>query len=138
MQIFHQPVNLIDFPMFEKIKDEKVPGHIEHMTQTSDMQRGDIVILHVGKQRENIAQSGVYAWGIITQPKVFLYDSPEDVKCSNSLCCEVEIQRIWRGKPVIPAAEYKQYNNFYRKVHKLDPKHYPALIKKLNINLNQF
>lgn len=58
-QIFHQPVNLNDFPMFEKIKDEKVPGYIEHMTNTKDMQRGDLVILHVGKHREDIAKSGV-------------------------------------------------------------------------------
>lgn len=134
-QIFHQPVNLEDFPIFEKIKDEKVPGYIEHMKKTKDMQRGDLVILHVGKHREDIAKSGVYAWGIITQPCVFLKDSPDDVKCNNSWCCEVEIQRLWRGKPVIPAAEYKQFNNFYRKVHKLDPKHYPTLIKKLNIKL---
>lgn len=61
-QIFHQPVNLMDFPIFEKIKDDKVPGYIEHMTKTNDMQRGDIVILHVGRQCENIAKSGVYAW----------------------------------------------------------------------------
>lgn len=133
MNIFHQPVNLNDFPMFEKIKDEKVPGYIEHMTNTKAMQRGDYVILHVGKHREDIAKSGVYAWGKITQPNVFLKDSPDDVKCNNTWCCEVEIQRIWRGKPVIPAAEYKPYNRCPRKVHMIDPKHYPILLKKLGI-----
>ncbi len=135
-QIFHQPVNLMDFPIFEKIKDDKVPGYIEHMTKTNDMQRGDIVILHVGRQCENIAKSGVYAWGIITQPCVFLKDSPEDAKCNNTWCCEVEIQRLWRSNPVIPAEEYKRFNNFYRKVHKLAPKHYSVLMKRLGITQN--
>lgn len=134
-QIFHQPVNLNDFPMFEKIKDEKVPGYIEHMTNTKDMQRGDLVILHVGKHREDIAKSGVYAWGIITQPCVHLKDSPDDVKCNNSWCCEVEIQRLWRGKPVISAAEYKPFNSCPRRVHKIAPEHYSTLLKKLNIKL---
>lgn len=133
MNIFHQPVNLNDFPMFEKIKDEKVPGYIEHMTNTKAMQRGDYVILHVGKHREDIAKSGVYAWGKITQPNVFLKDSPDDVKCNNTWCCEVEIQRIWRGKPIIPAAEYKPFNACPYKVHRIDPKHYSILLKKLGI-----
>lgn len=47
MRIYLEPVNLRQWNLFDNVKGS---GHVECFLATRDMQLGDIVILHVGKQ----------------------------------------------------------------------------------------
>ena len=48
MKIFYEPVNVNQWNMFEKVR---AIGHIEPFLATKAMEKGDIVLLHVGKQK---------------------------------------------------------------------------------------
>lgn len=58
MRFYVEPVNLRQWNLFDKVKG---PGHVECFLATRDMQLGDIIILHVGKQ-DPAHESGVYAY----------------------------------------------------------------------------
>lgn len=47
MTFYIEPINLRQWNLFDKVKG---PGHVEQFPATRDMQIGDIVMLHVGKQ----------------------------------------------------------------------------------------
>lgn len=47
MTFYIEPINLRQWNLFDKVKG---PGHVEQFLATRDMQIGDIVMLHVGKQ----------------------------------------------------------------------------------------
>lgn len=47
MTFYIEPINLRQWNLFDKVKG---PGHVEPFLATRDMQIGDIVMLHVGKQ----------------------------------------------------------------------------------------
>lgn len=59
--MFFEPVNLLQWNMFEKVK---TIGHIEPFLATKAMSLGDIVFLHVGQQDKDY-ESGIYAYGVI-------------------------------------------------------------------------
>ncbi len=114
MNYFFEPVNLKQWNMFEKVKKA---GHIEPFLATKEMNIGDIIILHVGNQDKN-KQSGVYAWGVITDAPYILKEHPQDY-CNNKLSVNVKIKYISYDKPIIITSEHKIFKQ-YRTVHKLD------------------
>lgn len=61
MTFYIEPINLRQWNLFDKVKG---PGHVEPFLATRDMQIGDIVMLHVGKQ-DPAHESGIYAYGTV-------------------------------------------------------------------------
>ena len=77
----------------------KRPGHVEPFLATRDMQIGDIVMLHVGKQ-DPAHESGIYAYGTVIYGPYILTDSPDDY-CNNKLTVDIRIDRIEYEKPIL-------------------------------------
>ncbi|MBO7215085.1 MAG: HNH endonuclease, partial [Clostridia bacterium] len=68
MKIYYEPINLLEWNMFEKISGI---GHIEGLLATKSMENGDIILLHAGKQNRKY-KSGIYSIGeIVTAPFIF-------------------------------------------------------------------
>ena len=89
MRIYLEPVNLRQWNLFDNVKDS---GHVECFLATRDMQLGDIVILHVGKQ-DPAHESGVYAYGTVIYGPYILENHPAEY-CNNKLTVDVRIDHI--------------------------------------------
>ena len=111
---FVEPVNLMMWPMFDKISGE---GHIECFLATNSMKKGDILFLHVGSQVPNY-KSGIYAVGEIISDPYILHDSPKDY-CNEKNTVDVKIIKINFKEPYVSHDECKKYINQFRTWHKL-------------------
>ena len=127
MQYFFEPINLIQWNMFEKVKSV---GHIEPFLAVKNMQLGDIVLLHVGKQDKS-KESGVYAYGTIVKGPYILTNSPEDY-CNNKNTVDVKIKYISYGEPLIDTNKSKLIFSQFRRVYKLSIE---SVDKLLELNL---
>lgn len=74
MTFYIEPVNLRQWNLFDNVKGS---GHVECFLATRDMQLGDIVILHVGKQYP-VHESGVYAYGTVIYGPYILENRPAE------------------------------------------------------------
>lgn len=83
MCIFLEPVNLRQWNLFDNVKGS---GHVECFLATRDMQLGDIVILHVGKQ--DPAHESVELWANGLPRKILGYRTPDEA-------FEAEMDRIF-------------------------------------------
>ena len=126
MNIFYEPVNLKQWPMFDVVKSI---GHEEPFLATKSMNIGDIVLLHVGQQDKRY-HSGVYAVGKVISPPAIIEDRPDDY-CNHKLSVWVKIEKINYSEPYITHAECTEIINQFRTVHKIDEKHYPVIQKLL-------
>lgn len=95
MRIYLEPVNLRQWNLFDNVKGS---GHVECFLATRDMQLGDIVILHVGKQ-DPAHESGVYAYGTVIYGPYILENRPAE------------------DTPIITHEQCKRYTGQYRNVH---------------------
>ena len=93
MTFYIEPINLRQWNLFDKVKG---PGHVEPFLATRDMQIGDIVMLHVGKQ-DPAHESGIYAYGTV------IY----------------RIDRIEYEKPILTHEQCMRYTGQYRTVHSI-------------------
>lgn len=112
MRFYIEPVNLHQWNLFDKVEG---PGHIECFLATRDMQLGDIVMLHVGKQ-DSAHESGIYAYGTVIYGPYILENRPSEY-CNNKLTVDVKIDRIEYDKPLITHEQCKRYTGQYRSVH---------------------
>lgn len=94
MRIYLEPVNLRQWNLFDNVKGS---GHVECFLATRDMQLGDIVILHVGKQ-DPAHESGVYAYGTVIYGPYILENCPAEY-CNNKLTVDVRIDHIVYDTP---------------------------------------
>jgi hypothetical protein len=106
-------------------------GHIEPFLATSQMKLDDCVLLYVGTQRRDY-EPGVYAVGKIVKEPYIVRNHPE-YYCNNKLSMDVEILKI-SNLPLMTKDEFKKYNNFYRRVHKLNSDYYSELAKQLDLH----
>ena len=113
MSIYFEPVNLLQWNMFEKVKHI---GHIEPFLATKDMKTGDLVLLHVGSQDKN-RESGIYAYGTIVKGPFILTDSPTDY-CNNKNTVNVRFDKLCYS-PIIPHEDCKQFCGQFRTVHRI-------------------
>ena len=115
MKIYYEPVNLLQWNMFEKVKN---CGHIEPFLATNSMEVGDLILLHVGKQSKQY-KSGLYAiWEIISEPFI-LKDHPDDY-CNNKKTVMVKIVKINYSIPFIAAEKFIKFSKQLRTVHIID------------------
>ena len=112
MRIYLEPVNLRQWNLFDNVKGS---GHVECFLATRDMQLGDIVILHVGKQ-DPAHESGVYAYGTVIYGPCSLETRPAEY-CSKKLTVGVGIAHVGYGAPIITHEQCKRYTGQYRNVH---------------------
>ena len=82
--------------LFDNVKGS---GHVECFLATRDMQLGDIVILHVGKQ-----------------DPAHLENRPAEY-CNNKLTVDVRIDHIVYDTPIITHEQCKRYTGQYRNDH---------------------
>lgn len=88
--------------MFDNVKGS---GHVGCFLATRDMQLGDIVILHVGKQ-DPAHESGVYAYGTVIYGPYILENRPAEY-CNNKLTVDVRIDHIVYDTPIITHEQCK-------------------------------
>ena len=112
MTFYIEPVNLRQWNLFDKVEGT---GHIECFLATRDMQLGDIVMLHVGKQ-DSAHESGIYAYGTVIYGPYILENRPSEY-CNNKLTVDVRIDRIEYDRPIITHEQCKRYTGQYRSVH---------------------
>ena len=112
MRIYLEPVNLRQWNLFDNVKGS---GHVECFLATRDMQLGDIVILHVGKQ-DPAHESDVYAYGTVIYGPYILENRPTEY-CNNKLTVDVRIDHIVYDTPIITHEQCKRYTGQYRNVH---------------------
>lgn len=124
--IYLVPVNLKLWNMFLKVSG---PGHVESFLATQSMNIGDIVLLHVGQQDKHY-ESGVYAYGTITDGPFVLNDHPDDY-CNGKNTVMVKIERIEYAKPLITHCECKEFSGQFRTVHRIDPCYYGFIKRKI-------
>ncbi|NLK23287.1 MAG: EVE domain-containing protein [Clostridiales bacterium] len=124
MQYYFEPVNLKQWNMFEKVKNV---GHIEPFLAVKSMKIGDIVLLHVGKQDNNV-ESGVYAYGEVVKEPYILKDKPEDY-CNNKNTVDVKIQYINYNEPILNSDKCKLIFTQFRRVYKLSDNSVNELMK---------
>ena len=96
VRIYLEPVNLRQWNLFDNVKGS---GHVEWFRATRDMQLGDIVILHVGKQ-DPAHESGVYAYGTVIYGPYILENRSAEY-CNNKLTVDVRIDHIVYDTPII-------------------------------------
>lgn len=123
MKIFYEPVNVNQWNMFEKVR---AVGHIEPFLATKAMEKGDIVLLHVGQQNKKYS-SGVYALGEIVDYPFVLENSPEDY-CNNKLTVNVKIIKINYSAPYITHNEFKSFINQFRTAQKINENYYKEIL----------
>lgn len=119
MEMFFEPVNLLQWNMFEKVK---TIGHIEPFLATKAMSLGDIVFLHVGQQDKDY-ESGIYAYGVIVKEPYILQNSPQDY-CNNKNTVDVRIEKIGYSKPCMSHDECAKYIHQFRTVHMIEQAFY--------------
>ena len=80
---------------------KKITGvnHIECFLATSEMKKGDILFLHVGRQVMKY-ESGIYTVGEIISNPYFLHDSPYDY-CNEKNTVDVKILKIDYKEPFV-------------------------------------
>lgn len=114
---FYEPVNLLQWNMLEKVNNI---GHIEPFLATSKMKVNDIILLHVGSQKPNVA-SGIYGVAkIIEFPNIYLGN--KDDYCYNKLSIKAEI--IKYDKSLL--LDHKNCTKFitqFRTVHQINPQY---------------
>lgn len=114
MTFYIEPINLRQWNLFDKVKG---PGHVEPFPATRDMQIGDIVMLHVGKQ-DPAHESGIYAYGTVIYGPYILTDSPNDY-CNNKRTVDIRIDHIEYEKPILTHEQCMRYTGQYRAVHSI-------------------
>lgn len=114
MSMYFEPVNLLQWNMLDVVK---APGHIEPFLATNAMEKGDVVLLHVGRQVPE-KESGIYAYGTIVKPPYVLQNSPGDY-CNNKNTVNVRIENVQYDKPFVTHKECIEYINQFRTVHKI-------------------
>lgn len=115
MNYFMEPINLEMWPMFEKITGV---NHVECFLATSEMKKGDILFLHVGRQVMKY-ESGIYAVGEIVSNPYILHDSPDDY-CNEKNTVDVRILKIDYKEPFVTHDECLEYINQFRTTHKME------------------
>ena len=115
MNYFMEPINLEMWPMFEKVTGV---NHVECFLATSEMKKGDILFLHVGRQVMKY-ESGIYAVGEIISNPYILHNSPDDY-CNEKNTVDVRILKIDYKEPFVTHGECLEYTNQFRTAHKLD------------------
>lgn len=114
MNIYFEPINLNVWDMFSKVKRNK---HIETFIATKEMNIGDILLLYVGGQKNDV-ESGVYAIARITSNVFVLRENPDDY-CNNRSTVEAEIIDISYKEPIISNDICKQIFKQFRSVHRI-------------------
>lgn len=123
MNIFFEPVNINQWNMFKMVESI---GHVETFLATKAMNKGDMILLHVGSQNKNY-KSGIYAIGeIIDDP--FIYENHPEEYCNNKLSVSVRINKINFSHPYITHEDCKLFINQFRTVHKIEPIHYKQIL----------
>ena len=115
MNYFMEPINLEMWPMFEKVTGV---NHVECFLATSEMKKGDILFLHVGRQVMKY-ESGIYAVGEIISNPYILHNSPGDY-CNEKNTVDVRILKIDYKEPFVTHGECLGYINQFRTAHKMD------------------
>lgn len=125
MKYFFEPVNLLQWNMFDKVSGV---GHIEPFLATSKMEVGDIVLLHVGSQDKSKI-SGIYAYGTIVEGPYILRNSPADY-CNNKNTVNVKFDRI-DIVPIFTHDECKEFIHQFRTVHSIEEQYYNIIKSRL-------
>ena len=128
MNFFFEPVNLLQWNMFEKVEGI---GHVECFLATKKMQLDDIIVLHVGKQSKHY-ESGVYAYGTIVKSPYVLENHPQDY-CNEKLTVDVRFDKISHSIPIVPALQCKKLFKQFRTVHQVGEDSKKQLIELLDI-----
>ena len=124
--IYLEPVNLKQWDMFRMVSG---PGHVEPFLATKAMKPGDLVLLHVGRQ-DSRYESGVYAYGTVTEGPFILKDHPEDY-CNGKNTVMIRIDRIDDGCPMIPHSACRGFTGQFRSVHAIDPEYEDLIMSYL-------
>ena len=82
---------------------------------TKSIEERDLVLLHVGSQNKKY-ESGIYAYRTIVEGPYILEDSPEDY-CNNKNTCDVRIDYICYGTPLITHTDSTEFIKQFRTVH---------------------
>lgn len=127
MNIYFEPVNVNQWNIFEKVSGI---GHVEPFLATKSMEEGDLVLLHVGSQNKKY-ESGIYAYGTIVKGPYILEDSPEDY-CNNKNTCDVRIDYICYGTPLITHADSAEFIKQFRTVHMINEEYYKDILDKIH------
>lgn len=114
MNIYFGPINLNVWDMFNKINEI---GQVETFLATKDMNVGDILLLYVGGQKNDV-ESGVYAIARITSNVFVLRENPDDY-CNNKRTIKAEILKISYNNPLADENLCKQMFNQFRSVHRM-------------------
>ncbi len=114
--IYLEPVNLKQWDMFRKVCG---PGHVEPFLATKAMKPGDMALLHVGQQ-DSRYESGVYAYGTVTEGPFILRNQPDDY-CNEKNTVMIRIDRIDYIRPIITHEACKAFSGHFRTVHMIDP-----------------
>ena len=123
MNIYFEPVNVNQCNIFEKVSGI---GHVEPFLATKSMEEGDLVLLHVGSQNKKY-ERGIYAYGTIVKEPYILENSPEDY-CNNKNICDVRIDYICYGAPLITHAELTEFIKQFRTVHMINGEFYGKIL----------
>lgn len=129
MNFYFEPVNLLQWNMFDKVKSI---GHVEPFLATKAMEIGDYVLLHVGAQCKAYT-SGIYAVGTIINGPYILQNSPGDY-CNGKSTVDVRIDKINYTCPFITHEDCKQFITQYRTVHHIKESTYKKLSSLLYLS----
>ncbi len=127
MNIFFEPVNIIQWNSFEK--DSGI-GHVESFLAAESMQVGDLVLLYVGSQNKNHL-SGIFSFGTIVKGPYISGDNPEDY-CNEKITCEIRIDCICYDAPIISRSDAARFINQFRTVHIINEKYYDWILAIIN------
>ena len=109
MLIHYSPVNINQCNIFEIIESY---GFIR-IKATTKMSKGDLALLHLGKQNKNY-ESGVYAYGTIDSDPYILENHPDDI-CNGT------------------REETKDFIEPLQRPHLIDSQYYNFILGKLNL-----
>lgn len=130
IHFFYEPVNLNQWPMFEKVSGV---GHQEYFLATKKMKQGDYIIPHVGSQ-VNSVQSGVYGVAkIISNPDIL--KNHDGDYCNGKLSVLTEFVSFG-SECIIKNTDFAKYiNNQFRTAHVIDAKHNEELAALFGLGL---
>ena len=127
MNYFFEPINNIEWNLFEEINDV---GFIDTYIGTKSMEMGDYLILYIGDQDPKV-NPGVYAVAkIISKPYVFSDVRFINSHCYNRVSVDARITLLSKTKPLIVKSEMRKIVNQFRSAHKIDSSKY-VYIKNL-------
>ena len=127
MQIFYSPIDITKCNIFEEIKDLE---SIFRVKSTKKMKKGDLVLLHLGKQDKNYP-SGVYAYGKIVKEPYLLTDEPNDF-CNNMDVVDLKILKI-NESPFMFSEETDKFIQPYQTPHIIDKIYYNEIFNKIDL-----